>query len=565
MRGIGPRWRRALVVLVAVFMVLPMVAWPVTGRPPAGPAAAQQPAKPNIVLIVADDLDPHLFAEMLAHPEEFPNLTALNRRAVSFSNYIVNVASCCPSRASMLLGQYAHNHGILVSDGGFTRFTRLHREKRTINRPLKAAGYRTALVGKYLNGYQAEGRYVAPGWDRWYATDSQDFFDYLLNENGRPVSYGRRASDYLTDVLARKASQFIRETDRGRPFFLYLNPKAPHVPATPAPRHRTTFTPASLTLPSERAAFDEEDVSDKPTWVARLPRLSRQQQDEIDALYLKRLRSMLAVDDMLGRLNAVLKDTGRLDNTYIIFTSDNGWQAGEHRLAKGKGVPYEESIRMPLLVQVPGVDQGRSVDALVTNADLAPTIADLAGTKPTNAVDARSFVTYLGGGGQSPDRQAVLLEGYMRARNGRITTFYTGLRTQDAVYVEYGGDQRELYDLEADPSQLANLANQAAYEAIVNEYSGRLAELRSCRGTGQEATSCAAIEDRPLSPLPPSGAGDAPNQNPDTAPTTSRVADDADRRPDARPDRRDRGRDERHTDREANGRGDRRDNGNGRR
>src|SRR5215211_3964530 len=263
--------------------------------------------RPNIILIVTDDLDTGSMSHM-------PNLRSLLiDRGTTFENAFVTDSLCCPSRASILLGQY-------------------------------------------LNDYQ--GTYVPAGWDEWYAV-SGNYTSSDLNENGRIVSYdpGRY---YLNSVLADKAVGYIRDPTGhvpsflvpDRPFFMWLGTKAPHQPADPAPRYEDALPNVSLPRPP---SFDEEDVSDKPDWISDNPPLGPEQIADAEDLYRKRLQSMLAVDDMIGQLVNALEESGELDNTYIFFTSDNGFHLGTHRLSIGKWTAYEEDIRVPLIVRGPGV------------------------------------------------------------------------------------------------------------------------------------------------------------------------------------------------------------------
>jgi arylsulfatase A-like enzyme len=278
---------------------------------------------------------------------------------------------------------------------------------------LQEAGYRTALVGKYLNGYgEAETTTrVPPGWDQWFASTSVKYFDYDLVENGRLVHYGNDPRDYLTDVLSDRAREFVRRSaEKNQSFFLYLTPRAPHGPATPAPRHKDLFDGEKI---PRSTSFNEEDVSDKPSYVRQTPLLNRDQIRELDGRYRDRLRTLQAVDELVDKLVRTLRDTGELDTTYIFFTSDNGFLLGEHRRDE-KGMPYEEAIRVPLLVRGPGVPVG-TVRNLASNIDLASTIAELAGVTVPDFVDGRSLVSLLQGQAISGWRQAVLV-GSVRSR-----------------------------------------------------------------------------------------------------------------------------------------------------
>ncbi|MCS7040682.1 MAG: sulfatase, partial [Anaerolineae bacterium] len=369
----------------------------------ATPSAAEMTTtRPNIILILTDDEDTGMTAYM-------PNLQALIvQQGLSFTRFFHNDALCCPARASILRGQTTDNTRIFEnhpSIGGFQTFYSRGEEQSTVATWLQSAGYRTALMGKYLNGYPQtapSNRYVPPGWSEWYVATSNAFnaqFNYTLNENGTLVTYGSSAADYGTDVLARKADDFIRRAAaQGQPFFLYIAPVAPHGsidpdPPVPAPRHNQLFPGAQAPrLPH----FNEADVSDKPAYVRNTPLLSEQRIAEVDLWYRRRLQSMQAVDEMIALLIGTLQQTGQLGNTYIFYTSDNGYSLGQHRLFIGKRAPYEEVIRVPLYVRGPGVPAGATRDHMVANIDLAPTFAALAGVIPPTFVDGRSLVPLLG-------------------------------------------------------------------------------------------------------------------------------------------------------------------------
>ena len=356
-----------------------------------------QPSPPNILFVLTDDLDAAELAYM-------PNVKSLLAdQGVSFANYFVNVSLCCPSRTTTLRGQYAHNSGVRTNGGGNGGFERAYKtgiEQSTAATWLQAAGYRTAMYGKYLNGYPrtAPANYVPPGWTDWassVAGNAYAEYNYTLNENGQSARYGSSASDYGTDVYARKAAAFMRRaaTDKA-PFFIYLAVYAPHGPATPAPRHASLFPGARA---PRTPSFNEADVSDKPAYIRNRPVLRPRAIATIDSLYRKRLQSLQAVDEAIAHLVDTLQATGQLDNTFIVFTSDNGFHLGQHRLATGKQTAYEEDIHVPLIVRGPGVPAGRTVEHFAGNVDLAPTFADVGGAAVPTFVDGRSLVPLLRG------------------------------------------------------------------------------------------------------------------------------------------------------------------------
>ncbi|MGH3328200.1 MAG: sulfatase family protein [Streptomycetales bacterium] len=492
----GRPGRLARLVAVASAMTLALAGCVAGGTVSVAP-------QPNIVLVVADDLDVATMARLpvLRHQ--------LADRGTTFTRFFTADSLCCPSRASILRGQYVHNHGVLNNlgpHGGYKAFLSAGHERSTVGTWLDDAGYRTALAGKYINAYplRSAPRHVPPGWDQWYAGLGHPpyaQFDYHMLENGREVFYGHRARDYGVDVLSRKATTFVRSSaGKESPFFLYLAPYVPHLPATPAPRYRDAFRGVH----APRTPAFGRAVSESPRWQHALPRLTPGQVAVIDRIYRKRLASMLAVQDMVSRLIATLRRTGQLDNTYLMFTSDNGYHLGQHRLPAGKRTPFEEDIRAPLIVRGPGVPEGRRVRALATNVDLGPTLTELAGAHPPPFVDGRSLVPLLHG--ERPDRwrRAVLTEHFdgqrilpfdpdsdriCKTRNGCIQPpRFHGIRTGRYTYVEYATGARELYDLRRDPHQLHNIA-ATADPVLLRQLSRTLHRLAACR-----AGSCRAAD-----------------------------------------------------------------------
>lgn len=458
------------------------------------PAAA--PVRPNIVLIVTDDEDWRV--------HEYMPLTRrlLHEQGATFSQYLVTYSLCCPSRASILRGQYPHNTGVLGNrppSGGYARFVEMGDEASTVATWLQGGGYYTALVGKYLNGYDmATASHVPPGWSDWHAVFGvHRYFDYHLSENGRVVNRGHAAGDYEADVLSGLAVSVIRTAAaRRQPLFLYLAPAAPHLPAEPAPRHANLFADAQL---PEGAAFNEEDVSDKPAPVRERPPVTLRDKLRFETIYRNRLRSMQAVDEMVEAVIATLRETGQLQNTYVIYTSDNGWHMGEHRLPAGKNTPYEEDIRLPLVIRGPGIAPGTVISRLALNIDLAPTIAELAHVRAPPWVDGRSLAPLW----KHPEPQewrtcALVQRGPDSATQEDegdepgLPWGFHALRTEQYSYVDWASGDRELYDLLADPAELHNLAREAD-PALVEGLHDRVTELGKCKGE-----QCRRAEDRPL-------------------------------------------------------------------
>src|SRR3954453_12301762 len=284
-------------------------------------------SRPNVVFILTDDQD--LLLRSLEFMPQTRGLIA--RQGMTFEADFVPLSLCCPSRSTILTGLYPHNHRIYnnrLPDGGFQKFQELGHEETTIATALHAAGYRTALFGKYLNNYPKPGdlTHIPPGWDEFATPAGGPPYtnrNYTLNENGTLVHYGGDPQDYLTDVIAGKAADFIhRSADAGQPFFLYLATYAPHKPATPAKRHANLFP--GLLAP-RTPSFNESNVTDKPARLRAMPRLKAGQIAVIDALYRKQRQALQGVDEAVAALVQALQDTGQLGNTYVVFTSDNGF------------------------------------------------------------------------------------------------------------------------------------------------------------------------------------------------------------------------------------------------
>jgi N-acetylglucosamine-6-sulfatase len=440
-------------------------------------AAAPASAAPNVVVIETDD---QTAADMAAMPR---TNALIGDHGVTFANSFVSLSECCPSRATFLTGRYAHNHGVRSIRPPFGGFARLDGSE-TLAVWLRRAGYATGMVGKYLNGYG--GRFVPPGWTDFeglLGRFTYRFDGYTLNAGGRLVS----PRGYQTDVITERSQAFIRRRAGDAPFFLWTNYVAPHTgrprdladptdvaSAVPATRHRSAFLGAPLPRPP---SFDEADVSDKPPAVRRRPPLKQWRIAALAEAHRQRLASLLAVDEGVARIVATLRETGELADTLVVFTSDNGFMAGEHRVATGKVLPYEPSIRVPLLMRGPGIPRGERRDQLVWNGDLAPTILDAAGASAPFPLDGRSLL-------RPPDGdRAILLEGPPKRRTNGMPRF-VGLRTDRYKYVEYVWGPVELYDLRSDPHELDNLAGSPALRDVQFALARRLERLRSCAGAG---------------------------------------------------------------------------------
>lgn len=463
------------------------------GLVPEPRRAMGQPAgRPNIVFVLTDDLAMNLVQFM-------PHVLQMQRDGVTFANYFVTDSLCCPSRASIFTGRYPHNTGIFTNtgaDGGYLAFVNRGLEQATFATALSAAGYRTAMFGKYLNGYLPRIHRPAPGWTSWaVGGNAYAEFNYFLNQDGRVVHYGDNPADYLTDVLSALVVRFIKQRDE-RPFLIEIATFAPHAPYTPAPRDAQALP--GLRAP-RTAAFNAAPDADAPKWLASRRPLSDADVAKIDESFRKRAQSVLAIDKMIGELKAAVAAIGQENNTYFVFSSDNGLHMGERRMMPGKMTAYDTDIHVPLIVTGPGVPAGRTVDAVVENIDVYPTFAELGSAAIPANIDGRSVVPLLHGRNVTPWRKAALVEhhGPIKdpadpdapvARSGNPPT-YEAMRTRAGLYVEYAGGEKEYHDLAADRDELRNTFTSLSHEEKMS-LSAELDALKSCRG----ATRCQAAE-----------------------------------------------------------------------
>ena len=409
--------------------------------------------RPNFVVINTDDQRWDTLWDM-------PNVRhLLATHGVTFTDSFVTTSYCCPSRASLFTGEYSRHTGV-YSDGPPHGGAPAFDDRSTIATWLHGAGYQTGLIGKYLNDYAlAHGpTYIPPGWDTFDTMVSEPmprYYDYTLNENGSLVHFGTAPQDYSTTVEAGLATGFIEHATA--PFFLYLAPAAPHTPATPAPGDASAHVRRPGRPPP---SFDEANISDKP-WAGRFGNLGPRARASIAAVRTRMLDSLLAVDRMVGGIVRALRRRGQLGETVIVYTSDNGYMWGEHRLT-GKIWPYEPSIRVPLVIRTPWDTTARTDAHMALNIDIASTLAQLAGVSPGLPQDGTSLVPLLRG--ESVRWRTSFVEEYLGPQwlSKRIPPPFEAIRTERYLYVEYRNGWRELYDLKADPYELANLAGRPA-------------------------------------------------------------------------------------------------------
>jgi N-acetylglucosamine-6-sulfatase len=517
--------------LACTFSLLPMLLI-ATSHTPASAASTSSTSsaasmRPNIVMILSDDLDDRISpfweratSKGLDDPLKKTRALIVDK-GVRFVNAFAPTPICCPARATLLTGLYGHNTGVLTNGGpygGWQTFVTNGNEQKTVAVQLQAAGYKTGLLGKYLNGIENDPAHIPAGWSDWQAfVDNISYvgYGYTMNENGTMVKYGgpqERAPDggdnYSTDVIARKAVGFLNQAKQtpDQPFFLYVAPTAPHLPLQPAPRHANN--PYKGATSPQPPNFQEADVSDKSLWLkgnAELRAAEVAAWNPID--YRNRQGSLYALDELVESVINTLKQNGQLDNTYVIFTSDNGYNLGAHRLIH-KMAPYEESIRVPLAIRGPGIPAGVKRPEMAAEIDFMPTVLDWAGVTPGSTLDGMSWKPLLGTSASSNWRTDLLLQ-YVEngVANGigaemppsvpvilgQDIPTYRALRNQGYLYVEFTAPgteqwhQYELYDLAKDPYELLNLLSLpgagAKYASLIQTLQARMDMLTTCKGS----------------------------------------------------------------------------------
>jgi N-acetylglucosamine-6-sulfatase len=452
------------------------------------PVIAQE--HPNIVFVLTDDLTWDLLPYM-------PEVRRLQRDGMTFRQFMVADSLCCSSRATIFTGEFPHNTGVLGNVppvGGYQAFRRNGDLSRSVAVALQRAGYRTALFGKYLNDYHPFQAGLDPGWTDWLASSyAYSGFGYEQSDDGHAEIAGYRPRDYVTDVLSRHALRFIRGAAGRQPFFAMISTYAPHKPFVPAPRDRSLFRHLPLPHPAD---FDAPST-DPPSWLGHRPPLTGRQKRALVRDFRARARSVQAVDDMIGRIRATLRATGIARNTYIVFTSDNGFHLGQHRLTDGKRTAFDADIRVPLIVAGPHVRRGRATSAMTGTIDLTPTFERWAGLPADAARDGRPLAPLLHGRTPRHWRRALLVEHFddrvvtgdpdaQGWAQGRPAT-YAALRTRWWTYVQYADGEREFYNRRRDPAELHNVAHRLS-PARVARLSAALARYRVCRGK----TECSA-------------------------------------------------------------------------
>lgn len=471
--------------------------------------------KPNIVFLLTDDQD--RTANSLDY---MPNLNKIMREGgTEFTHYYVSTGLCCPSRATILRGQYCHNtkiwdNGDLNNDtflsGGFNKWLNLSLETSTIATLFKAGGYETKLCGKYLNGYEDKhASHVPEGWDHWHGMTYYAYFGPHFSDNGKLIKTSK--TTYQTDYIRDKALEFInKQRDKSKPFFLYLSPFAPHSPSLPAPRHAHLFNDKKA---PRNPSYNPDDSiqSQKPSWLKMLPKLTQQQMDSIDEFYRNRLRALQAVDEMLLNITDALEKEGILDNTYIFYSTDNGQHLGDYRLPAGKRQAYDTDVNVPFLVRGPGIEAGMKNEQLVQNVDLLPTWVELAGIQgPSDAQqqDGKSMVPLLYGNGTAGEfRTAAILEMFGGSSNMDLSIYkkypdfernrfwnntYIGIRVTGSIpqiydktnftFVLWCTGDMELYNHTTDPYEIKNSISELTTQEMMG-LQELVVKLSKCAGS----------------------------------------------------------------------------------
>ncbi|XP_065919908.1 N-acetylglucosamine-6-sulfatase-like [Dysidea avara] len=475
-------------------------------------------SKPNIVYILTDDQDIKLNS-LDVQPKV---KSMLIDEGLFFDNAFVTTPVCCPSRSSILTGKYTHNHHTYengVKRGCNAASWRQLNEKKTVGYYMSMAGYKTGLFGKYLNNYALPQsgmnvNHIPPGWSKWFGlVGNSKFYHYSVSNDGVEEKHGNDyEKDYFTDVIKREAVQFIKNsTQENKPFFVYIGTPAPHRPATPAPQYNQTFDnhPAPRTPSYNYNSTDKHWIISKGT-----PPMSDATKMIVDTLYQDRLETLLSVDDLVGEVVTTLQTAGVLDNTYIFYNSDHGYHLGQFNQQGEKRQPYDEDIRVPLIVRGPGINSGKKTDRIALNIDITPTFLDLAGFKVPEDIDGVSLkpvllnttdlwrddfmIEYYGEGSSPsgcmgvihppPGQQVFLHDCHnntfiaVRTINEKYNNIYSEFYSTDDAPIAVGNTYfQEYYDLKTDYWELKNTYNSADVE-MIKQLKERANKLYHCQG-----------------------------------------------------------------------------------
>lgn len=464
---------------VAGLTLVAAIGYPGLGRGSVAPvSSAALLIKPNIVLVLTDDESMDAVAKM-PYVGTRPDWINLNQAFIENS-------LCCPSRSAILSGQFDTHNGV----GNNSQAKNLN-DTQTLPVWLQQAGYQTALIGKYLNGYgeDARGPYIPPGWNDWqvpYTPNLYGQYNYPLYSNGTIENHGTLPADYEPNVLAGKAEAFIA-ANAAKPFFMYFAPTATHSPWRASPSRQGMFKTTPVTHTPD---FNEADVSDKPAWISSRPLLTASDIALQDNNRRKEWAGAVSIDDTVKRIDAALTTAGVFNNTVEIFMTDNGYTFGEHRW-RTKRCEYEECGRTPMLIRYPGL-AAKVDNHLVTNVDMASTITEIAGATPAIPQDGKSFLPFVLGTSTTPIRNSLLLHWPGGNSNGvpgktdSIPQFW-GVRTPNWKYVEIDTGEVELYNEIVDPYELHNHANDSAYATRLTDMKSQLNALKAQAGAATAA------------------------------------------------------------------------------
>ena len=440
----APRLRRAALALPPLLAVGLLVPQAASTSAPA--AAATTPL--NVVLVLTDD-------QTLGSLAKMPYLSS--QQWIDFPNAVIENGLCCPSRATVLTGQYDTHTGVThnAQVGDFD-------PRETLATALQRRGYRTGLIGKYLNMY--DGSTVPPGWDDWqvpYSTTLYNQYRYPLSNNGKREWRGSTPADYQLDLLTTRGQQFIATSAAQRkPFFMMFAPTATHTPWKASPAREGMYASEPVV---RSPSFNEADASDKPLYIRKRP---MRDGAAMDASRRKEWEAARSTDDALQRLDSALETAGVKDSTVVIYMTDNGYALGEHRWVT-KRCEYDECLRTPLLVRYPG-QAARKVPQVASNIDIAPTVLSIAGATTTRPVDGASLLPFLDpAAAPAPTawREGALIHwpgGNTTGLSGKPDSIpqFWGIRTAKDKYVELDTGEKEYYDLVADPHELVNLLSR---------------------------------------------------------------------------------------------------------
>jgi arylsulfatase A-like enzyme len=528
----------------ALFAAVAVTSIALVGVAQARPESADKDGRPNILVVMTDDM-------ALSELKNMPSVQKLLvKKGTSFTNAIDSFPLCCPARATFITGQYAHNHGVAGNFAPYGWYGMKHR-KNILPAWLDKAGYETALIGKWLNGYGAKDAHgeIPNGFDIWRGlldASAYDYFNFVMNVDGKLRTWGDAAfamglvkfakievtpgnytindifakleeefgprpyhywgtqvtKNYSPDVTGKITEGIVKDQAKSKqPFFVWWSPASPHredvattlmgrpgMDPRPAPRYENKVKQYTLPRPPD---FNEADTTDKSAnFQDKAPLLTDEQIQQLQLDYEGRAGSILAVDDHVKKLVKVLKQTDQYDNTVIIFVSDNGWLQGEHRIPGDKFLPYEESVKVPLVIAGPGVPKHQVIRGQVGNIDFAPTIVDLADATAKRTMDGVSLLPTIRNPKKIPNR-AIELEALSPLFLGDIPVNgwdrpYTGVRTDRYTYVVWTETgEKELYDRKTDPYEMTSVAGDPAYADIESHLAAKLVKLNDCAGAKQ--------------------------------------------------------------------------------